>query len=82
VTRLRTSHLSSHQESNLNVEHILCDTLPQCAPSEDEARLLAAFRRNDAALAGLADAELFCLDLMTVGTPAVDQSSRTNACLH
>lgn len=38
----------------------------QCAPSEDEARLLAAFRRNDAALAGLADAELFCLDLMTV----------------
>lgn len=39
----------------------------QCVPSEDEARLLAAFRRNDTALAGLADAELFCLDLMTVG---------------
>lgn len=40
--------------------------LLQCVPTPDEAKLLDAFRRNDASLAGLAEAELFALDLMTV----------------
>lgn len=42
------------------------EALLQCVPTPDEALLLEAYRRNDAALTGLADAELFALNLLTV----------------
>lgn len=42
------------------------DALLQCVPTPDEALLLEAYRRNDAALTGLADAELFALNLLLV----------------
>lgn len=40
--------------------------LAACVPTEQEAKLLAAYARNQPSLAGLSDAEQLCIDLMRV----------------
>lgn len=40
--------------------------LAACVPTEQEAKLLAAYARNQPSLAGLSDAERLCIDLMQV----------------
>jgi len=40
--------------------------LAACVPSEQEAKLLAAYVRKDPSMSGLSDAERLCVDLMRV----------------
>ena len=45
-------------------------TLAACVPTAQEAKLLAAYARHQPSLHGLTDAELFCYDLLQVGSAA------------
>ena len=43
----------------------------QCVPTQDEGNLLQSYVRAGGKLEGLSDAELFCLELMKVGSQSL-----------